>query len=274
MATKTIQTNVVIVEKEELFFKEVEFDFDALPQENSFMWQTPNIASRLFMIQNVDEKIQVKAYPTRDKAIMFNAWITKNISYKIAKQVPKQVTSCCLPTEVIGCQGMEGIGPFPPMPTPEIETVGIGMKDSEGYPTVYGPLYHMTKVIDFGGFIELDLPEGEVLKDTDKVEVLSAEIVGTHDELLDPEPIYEPYQSNAFTMTNQEVVVLIPPGPDDPPGTLPKPAKVIVQIPTAMTKYREFDPPLNQYARLREKMCIKIKVKVVRTEHISIETEE
>ncbi|MGH4124272.1 MAG: hypothetical protein ACREV6_15205 [Clostridium sp.] len=240
MAKKEIQTNVIIAEKEELFFKEVVFDFDSLPPQTGLMGQSPNLASRLFIIQNIDESIEVKAYPTRDRAIMFNAWIIKNISYKIA------------------AQGTKDPNPFPfPIPTPSVETVGMGMKDTAGYPTVYGPIYHMTKVIDFGGFIKLDLPSEEKLNDTDIVEVLSAEIVGTHDELLNPEPIYEPYSS--------KIMVPLPPDPNDPPGTPPK------FIESVLTKYKQFDPQLTQYARLREKMCIKIRVRVVRGENVNID---
>ncbi|ETJ15863.1 hypothetical protein Q604_UNBc4C00180G0002 [human gut metagenome] len=33
-----------------------------------------------------------------------------------------------------------------------------------------------------GDFLEMDLPRGEKFKENDKVEVLSAEIVGTHDD--------------------------------------------------------------------------------------------
>jgi|GEM_PF-4208814 len=242
MNKKGIRTNVIIAEKEEIFFKEVVFDFDSLPPQTGLMGQSPNLASRLFMIQNVDESIEVKAYPTRDRAIMFNAWITKNISYKIAAQGPKD------PNPII------------PVPQNPQEVVGIGMKDTSGYPTVYGPLYHMTKVIDFGGFIKLDLPLGEKLNDTDIVEVLSAEIVGTHDELLNAEPIYEAYSS----MTT----VLQPPDPRDPPGTPPK--YVIIPV----TKYKQFDPQQTQYARLREKMCIKIRVRVVRGENVYIDCQD
>ena len=87
--TKRIQTNVIIAENEGLFFKEVEFDFDSIPAE---FWKLRNQGARIFMVNNIDEKIEVKAYPTRDRAVMFNAWITKNISYKVVAQSLK----CCL----------------------------------------------------------------------------------------------------------------------------------------------------------------------------------
>lgn len=267
MAKKTIQTDVVIGEKEELFFKEVVFDFDSLPPETGITGQTPNLASRLFMIQNVDESIKVKAYPTRDNAIMFNAWITKNISYKIAAQRPKDPKPIIPITDPLNPQEEDILDPPSPI-MPPVEMVGIGMKDSAGYPTIYGALYHMTKIIDFGGFIKLDLPCGERLRESDIVEVLCAEIVGSHDELLDPEPIYEPYQST--TTTNVEVMIPLPPDPLDPDAP-PKYIKMILPVPTTTTKYKQFDPKLKQYARLREKMCVKIKVKVTRKETVYVD---
>jgi hypothetical protein len=126
----------------------------------------------------------------------------------------------------------------------------------------------MTKVIDFGGFIKLDLPAGEKLTDKDVVEVLNAEIVGTHDELLNPEPIYESYSGS--TTTYQEIEIEIP---SPIPGQPPQYIKQVIPIVTQGTKYREFDPQLNQYARLREKMCVKIKVRVVRNENVEVDSQ-
>lgn len=248
MITKKIETNIVIAEKEDVFFKEVVFDFDSLPpQQQGWFQQVPNIASRLFMIQNVDESIEVKAYPTRDSAVMFNAWITKNISYKVAAQSPKEI-DCNSPL------------------SDTVETVGIGMKDAAGYPTVYGPLYHMTKVIDFGGIIKLDLPSGKKLRDTDVVEVLSAKIIGSHDELLNPEPIYD-YEPGETKYMELELPINDPLHPDGPPQYI----KVKVPMPVSKGKYKKFDPELTQYTRLREKMCIKIKVRVIRKENVDID---
>ncbi|WP_238883841.1 hypothetical protein [Clostridium sp. YIM B02551] len=261
MVRKTIETNVIIAEKEELFFKEVVFDFDALPPQIGTNGLLPNVASRLFKIQNIDESVEVKAYPTRDCAIMFNAWITKNISYKIAAQVPKENTP-------IPPTPFPGDNPIPPTPPASpIEMVGVGIEDAAGYPTVYGPLHHMTKVIDFGGFVKLDLPFGEKLRETDTVEVVCAEIVGTHDELLNPEPIQN--QHSSTSVTYQEVEIPLPPNPLDPDAP-PQTMKIIVPVPVATTSFKPFDPPLTQYARLREKMCIKIKVRVIRKECVDI----
>lgn len=266
MINKTIETNVVIAEKEELFFKEVVFDFDSLPAQSGYFGQSPNIASRLFLVQNVDESIEVKPYPTRESAIMFNAWITKNISYKVAEQRPKEYN----PTPIItGSENLQQGQLIPPVYSSEM--VGIGMKDAAGYPTVYGPLYHMTKVIDFGGIIKIDLPDGEKLRDTDIVEVVSAEVVSSHDELLNPEPIYDVYP--VITTTYQEIEIPLPSDPfkpDEPPKTI----KFTVPQQVLENKYRQFDPPLTQYARLREKMCIKIKVRILRKESVDIDFQQ
>ena len=237
---KTIQTKVILAEKEGIFFNEVEFDFDSIPSE--ILWGR-NPGARIFMVNNVDEKIEVKAYPTRDRAVMFNAWITKNISYKVVAQTNK----CNICGDYV--QGQNGFNNLEPYYNNNI--IGTGMTDKDGYPTVYGPLYHMTKVINFGGFMEMHLPRGEKLKDDDEVEILSAEVIGTHDTLLNPEPIYD----------NEEIEIKIP-----------DPFSIEGYRIIKTSKLKEFDPPLYQYPKLREKMCIKIKLKVVRIEHVDIET--
>lgn len=188
--TKRIQTNVIIAENEGLFFKEVEFDFDSIPAE---FWKLRNQGARIFMVNNIDEKIEVKAYPTRDRAVMFNAWITKNISYKVVAQSLK----CCLDS-------------------------GLGDNNNNNE----------------GGFFP-QYPD------------YSRNIVGTHDDLLNPEPIY-----------NKEEKEIMVPDPFSISGY-----RII-----KTSQLSEFDPPLYQYPKLREKMCIKIRLKVVRTEHLEIET--
>lgn len=188
--TKRIQTNVIIAENEGLFFKEVEFDFDSIPAE---FWRLRNQGARIFMVNNIDEKIEVKAYPTRDRAVMFNAWITKNISYKVVAQSLK----CCLDS-------------------------GLGDNNNNNE----------------GGFFP-QYPD------------YSRNIVGTHDDLLNPEPIY-----------NKEEKEIMVPDPFSISGY-----RII-----KTSQLSEFDPPLYQYPKLREKMCIKIRLKVVRTEHLEIET--
>lgn len=241
---KRIQTNVIIAVKEGIFFKEVEFDFDSIPSQ-SFWMQNPG--SRLFMVNNIDEKIEVKAYPTKDKAIMFNAWITKNIAYKVISQTNKSFDGGKFGDN----NDDQGAGGF--FPDFENNIVGTGITDKNGYPTVYGPLYHMTKIINFGDCMELNLPRGEKLKEGDKVEVLSAEIIGTHDELLNPEPVYD----------TEEVEIRVP-----------DPFSIEGYRIIKTQKMKEFDPPLYQYPKLREKMCIKIKIKVVRTEHLEVKANE
>lgn len=188
--TKRIQTNVILAENEGLFFKEVEFDFDSIPAE---FWKLRNQGARIFMVNNIDEKIEVKAYPTRDRAVMFNAWITKNISYKVVAQSLK----CCLDS-------------------------GLGDNNNNNE----------------GGFFP-QYPD------------YSRNIVGTHDDLLNPEPIY-----------NKEEKEIMVPDPFSISGY-----RII-----KTSQLSEFDPPLYQYPKLREKMCIKIRLKVVRTEHLEIET--
>ncbi len=169
---KTIETNVVIAEEEGTFFKEVDFDFDSMPSEVYMK----NPGARIFMVNNIDEKIEVKAYPTKGEAVMFNAWITKNIAYKVAGQDCRGFYD-----EKFPCDNYDSSA-SKQAPRIFYETIGTGISDKEGYPTVFGPVYHMTKVINFGGCIVLCLPRGEKLKETDKVEVVSAEIIGTHDE--------------------------------------------------------------------------------------------
>ncbi|MDB2156084.1 hypothetical protein PMW85_09775, partial [Clostridium butyricum] len=68
---------------------------------------------------------------------------------------------------------------------------------------------------------------------------------------LNPEPIY-----------NKEEKEIMVPDPFSISGY-----KII-----KTSQLSEFDPPLYQYPKLREKMCIKIRLKVVRTEHLEIET--
>ena len=115
-----------------MFFEEVEFDFTKIYPRG------------IFMVENVTEDVKVIPYVVAGNTIMFNAWITKNVAYKVAE---------------------------------------AAYVDENGIPTVVGPLRHMTKVIQFGGSIDLDLPEGVVLERTDKAEVLSAAVIGSNDEL-------------------------------------------------------------------------------------------
>ncbi len=52
---------------------------------------------------------------------------------------------------------------------------------------VNGPLYHFTTRVPFSTFIEMK--SKEPVKETDKVEILSAVVEGEKDDLLDPNPV-------------------------------------------------------------------------------------
>ena len=209
----TLQTNVVLGEQSKVFFQEVEFDYTKIYPRG------------IFMVENVTEDVKVTPYVVAGNTIMFNAWITKNIAYKVVEKA---------------------------------------YLDENGLPTVIGPIRHMTKVIQFGGSIDLDLPEGVVLRRTDKAEVLSAAVIGSNDELLCPVEVTPGY----FGQQLQEA---------------PQTSRRAVQCQKVACANLEvaqqgffpgcsghFDPKLYQYGKLREKMAIEILVKAVRVSHVDV----
>lgn len=257
MDTRMYERDIILAEKEDLFFKEVVFDFNQaeniIPQPqpepepepvpdpppfppfppfppSPFTISNTNTNAqavndippipipvpnptgyeigKVFIISSIDEIVKVEAYPTTDRAVMFNAWITKNVIYKTVQS------------------GFNGTN-----------KVGTGFIDDYGYPTVSGPMFQMTKLINFGGNIILDLPNGEMLKEDDRVVVLSAKIVGTHDKLYNKEPIYK-------------------------------------RIDPTKGEYQSsiLDESFNLYNKLIEKMCLKIKVRVIR--RVTLNTEK
>ena len=207
-----IQTNVVLGEKSKVFFQEVEFDFTKIYPRG------------IFMVENVTEDVKVTPYVVAGNTIMFNAWITKNIAYKVA------------------------------------ETAYV---DKNGIPTVVGPIRHMTKVIQFGGSIDLDLPEGVVLERTDKAEVLSAAVIGSNDELLCPVEITPAYFGQQVQELQQTSI-----------RPLSQKAACtnleVAQQGLFQGCAGHFDPKLYQYGKLREKMAIEIFVKAVRVSHVAV----
>lgn len=236
MSIKRIQTNVIIGEGEDLFFKEVEFDFQdvihcqceptlpspilptTLPFPMPPMPITPVTVpcGAIYMIENITEKVEAVGYSTDYDVVMFNAWITKNIAYKYVNK----------PCQSIGCQESGSCQCKGSQP------VQGAYLDAQGNPTVSGPINHVTKVINFGGLIKIKLPRGEKLRKSDKVEVLEAEVVATNNELLGPIEIVEVNTCNHFS------------------------------------------PRIYEYKKLREKMCIRLKVKVVRMEHLNVVVED
>ena len=180
------------------------------------------------MIENITEDVKVKPYIIGGNTIVFNAWITKNIAYKVAE---------------------------------------YAFIDKEGIATVVGPIRHMTKVIQFGGSIDLDLPEGIVLTNNDKAEVLSATVIGSNDELLcrkeitlghygqQPEQGEGKRRNNCLLAQKQQM------------GCGNKESLQQVAFPGCSDG---FEPALYQYGKLREKMAIEILVKAVRVAHINV----
>lgn len=209
-----IQTNVVLGQASEVFFKEVEFDF------------TKVYPRGIFMVENVTEKVEVKPYVVAGNTIMFNAWITKNVAYKVAE---------------------------------------CAYVDENGIPTVVGPIRHMTKVIQFGGAINLDLEDGEVLRSTDKAEVLAAKVIGSNDELLCSAEITPGYfmgQQVQEVQTSRRV-----PQCQQNPYSNSEDTREVA-LPSCLG---HFEPALYQYGKLREKMAIEIVVKAVRVEHLDVD---
>lgn len=191
--TKVIQTKVVLGKGKEDFFKEVDFDFAP--------------GKELFMIQKVDKWVDVySAKVVGGNKVIFNAWIYKNIAYKVA------------------CK--------PPYVDPK-----------DGIVTVAGDIVHITKRIPLAGCIDID-ECGVKLKETDMAEVLEAEVLGDVEELLCPVPL------GGLLYPGMD-------GKDECGKGKPQP-------------YKCEDQPMYAYKKLHEKMCIRIKVKVVRWEHIPV----
>lgn len=234
-----IQTKVVLGEKSKVFFQEVEFDFTKICPKG------------IFMIENKTEKVKVVPYIVGESTIVFNAWITKNIAYKVAENV---------------------------------------YDDKKGITTVTGPIRHMTKVIKFGGAIDLDLPKGVVLTRSDKAEVLSASVIGSNDELLCPvelkpscfmEKQEKEEKREKREKEEKEVKALRRPSIYDYNNRKMGYYSANMEKEKKEDKEdkedkdfdcpRNFDVELYQYGKLREKMAIEIVVKAVRVSHINVE---
>ena len=177
------------------------------------------------MVENVTEDVKVIPYVVAGNTIMFNAWITKNVAYKVAE---------------------------------------AAYVDENGIPTVVGPLRHMTKVIQFGGSINLDLEDGVILRKSDKAEVLSAKVIGSNDELLCPaeitpgyfmgKQVEETHQARRAPQCHHTVYSDLE----------------VAQQGLFQGCAGHFDPKLYQYGKLREKMAIEILVKAVRVSHVAV----
>lgn len=215
----TIQTNVVLAEESKIFFKEVEFDFSKICPKG------------IFMVENKTEEVKVVPYVVSKNTIVFNAWITKNIAYKVAEHA---------------------------------------FKDKDGITTVTGPIRHITKVIQFGGAIELDLPEGVFLRKNDKAEVLSAKVIGSNDELLCPAEITEKYFMEEQGKQPQALRKASADCYKKPMGSCYLEDKYEDK---SLSCSGHFEPKLFQYGKLREKMAIEIVVKAVRVSHLDVDAE-
>lgn len=220
----TIQTNLLLGQKSKIFFQEVEFDFTKINPKG------------IFMVENITEKVKVKPYIVSGNTIVFNAWITKNIAYKVAEDA---------------------------------------FIDKNGIATVVGPIRHMTKVIQFGGAIELDLPEGVVLTKEDKAEVLSATVIGSNDELLckkeiTPKHSFEEKEEKEEKGERGESVrrsnCLM--GQNQQKGYSNWESSKERDFSRCSER---FEPELFEYGKLREKMAIEILVKAVRVAHIDVD---
>ena len=121
--------------------------------------------------------------------------------------------------------------------------------------TVTGDIVHITKKIPFAGCIDIKPEYGCKLNEDSFAEVLEAEVIGEVEELLCPMPVkkHPPYPvMDGLVMEGKEEEKL-------GGGDCYKP------------RYEKCEEePVLVYKRLHEKMCIKIKVKVVAWEHFPV----
>lgn len=120
--------------------------------------------------------------------------------------------------------------------------------NKDGTITVAGDIVHITKRESIAGCIDIKPEYGCKIKDNAFAEVLEAEVVGEVDDLLCPMPVrkYSPYPAID--------------GIEEDKGDMFKPP---------VKDYCE-EEPVYVYKKLHEKMCIKIKVKVVAWEHFPV----
>lgn len=132
-----------------------------------------------------------------------------------------------------------------------------GIVEENGIVTLNGILRHKTKRIPMTGFIDISMKNGETLKPHEDIaEVLNAYVSAEVEEELLPEEIKKEnkqlrQQSNGmqYSYNRQESF------------------KENVNC-NICDSYIE---PIYKYRRLHEKMCVRIEVKVVRWEHITLE---
>lgn len=128
--------------------------------------------------------------------------------------------------------------------------------DKDGDVTVTGDIVHVTKRVPLAGCIKIKPECGAKIKEKDFAEVLEAEVVGEVEELLCPKKLRDkpPYP---FMEDKEDECKKDEDKKDYKPCRELKPIKCDGE-------------PVYVYRSLHEKMCIKIKVKVVGWEHIPI----
>lgn len=125
--------------------------------------------------------------------------------------------------------------------------------DKDGIVTVSGDIVHITKRIPLAGCIDVETDCGFKFKKGDKAEgleaeVLEAEVIGEVEDLLCPKELGK-----------ESHYPLLEEGKMGGKGKMP-----------CEYSAKCDEDPVVVYKRLHEKMCIRIKVKVVKMEHLSV----
>lgn len=111
---------------------------------------------KLFVVEDVKTSVDVyHAEVVDDDTVIINYYLLKNIVYKTAEEVKEK-----------DCHCKESI-------------------------TVKGDIRHITKKIRFGGFIDVEVEEGEKIKKGDIVEILEAKVLGDVEKPLSPVEILD-----------------------------------------------------------------------------------
>ena len=133
---KIIQTKVIVGKGEEDFFLESDFNFDKIPDAEPFL-----------KIVDIDTWVDVyDAQVIKGNKVIFNAWIYKNVTYKMVK----------------GC-----------------------LEESpDGEVTINGAIRHITKRIPLAGCIDIKSKE-KINPKEDIAEVLDAYVIGEVEETLE-----------------------------------------------------------------------------------------
>lgn len=206
---KVLQTKVIKGKGCEDFFLEADFDFPC--------------DAPLYLIESIDTWVDV--YDTKvisESKVIFNAWVYKNIIYKVHD---------------------------------DVET-------KDDMVTVTGRVNHITKAIPLAGCIDIDTKKcGKLDPCRDFAEVIEACVIGHVEDKLGKKEIkkcgkFDPCRDFAEACVRGHV--------EDRLG----------QRETKHGNEVSFNPPVFVYKSLHEKMCVRIKVKVVRWEHVTVEVNE